>query len=255
MSSEQQRGTNNQDIAHTLALFLSGKIKREDMDENNQMVMDFYLGVMSDDPRFAERVNLIKNQMLEKGRKIPLYTSGELGRAKDHKKHKKSSGEKVFQPAFWEETSLKSISESEPEDFYDPEKYLMKLHKSSSRRFNQDYERLLRKDVQDRKNELRNSIGLPIARGKNPHVNDGFYKFLVRRVCTFDTFEIFNEYDRAIDRISSELNLKIEQVKGMVDELLNQGLNRREKFERFDQFTKEYEKEWNMEVDLNSREG
>ncbi len=253
MSSEQQRGTDNQDIAHTLALFLSGKIKREDMGENNQMVLDFYLGVMSDDPRFAERVNLIKNQMIEKDKKIPLYTPGELGRAKDHKKRKKSSGEKAFQPAFWEETSLKNISESELEGFYDPEKYLMKLHKSSSRGFNQGYERLLRKDVQDRKNQLRNSIDLPVARGKNSHVNDDFYKFLVRRVCTFDTFEIFNEYDRAIDRISPELNLKIEQVKDLVDELLNQGLNRRERFERFDQFTKEYKKEWNMEVDLNFR--
>lgn len=101
MSSEQQRGIDNQDIAYTLALFLSGKIKREDMNENNQVVMDFYLGVMSDDPGFALRVNLIRNQMLEKGRKIPLYTSGELEKAKDHKKRKKVSGEKAFQPAFW----------------------------------------------------------------------------------------------------------------------------------------------------------
>ncbi len=254
MSSEQQRGTDNQDIAYTLALFLSGKIKREDMNENNQVVMDFYLGVMSDDPRFAQKVNLIRNQMLEKGRKIPLYTPKELGRAKDHKKRKKSLVAKASQPTFWEETSIKNVSEPVFEDYYDPEKDLTKLHKFSSRHFNQDYKRLLGKDVQDRKNELRDLLGLPIVRGKDPHVNDNFYKFLVRRICTFDTFQIFDEYDRAIDKISPKLNLKIEQVKSLVDELLNQGLNRRERFERFYQFSREYEKEWNMEVDLNFRE-
>lgn len=253
MSSELSRNSENQDIAHTLALFLSGKIRKEDMSENNQVVMGYYLGLMADDPEFAKRVNAIKTQMLEKAKKVQLYTSEELRKAKNHRKHRKIRGETFFQPGFWEEGTSQEEIKTELVSFQDPEKKLAKLHRSSSRPFNEDYRKILRKEVGDRKNELRNVIGLPIARGKNPNVNDDFYKFLVRRVCTFDTFGIFNEYDRAISEIPPDLDAKIGQVKGLVDELLNQGLDRRERFKRFDQFTEEYEKEWNIKVDLDFR--
>ena len=246
MSSELPGNNENLDIAHILALFLSGKIKREDVGENNQMVMDYYLGLMADDPKFAKRVNFIKDQMLERGKRIPLYTSEELQKAKGHRKHRKIQGEMFSQPGLWEEITPQKSPELELDNLNDPERKLTKLYESSSRRFNQDYKKLLGKEVQDRKNELRNKIGLPIARGKDLHINDDFYKFLVRRVCTFDTFKIFNEYDRATDRISPDLNLKIGQVKGLVDELLYQGVNRHERFERFDQFKEEYELEWNL---------
>lgn len=253
MSSELPRNSENRDIAHTLALFLSGKIRKEDMSENNQVVMSYYLGLMADDPQFAKRVNVIKTQMLEKGKKVPLYTSEELQKAKRHRKYDKVQREVFFQPGFWEEGSSQEEIKPELVNFQDSEKKLNKLRRFSSRHFNEDYRKILRKEVGDRKNELRNVIGLPIARGKNPHVNDDFYKFLVRRVCTFDTFEIFNEYDRAISKIPLDLDAKIGQVKGLVDELLNQGLGRRERFKRFDQFAEEYEKEWNIKVDLDFR--
>lgn len=248
MSSELPRNSENRDIVHTLALFLSGKIRKEDMSENNQVVMGYYLGLMADDPGFAKRVNAIKIQMLEKGKKVPLYTSEELQKAKSHRKHREVRGEMFFQPGFWEGGSPQEEIKPELVGFQDPEKKLAELHRFSSRRFNQDYRKILSKEVGDRKNELRNVIGLPIARGKNPYVNDDFYKFLVRRVCTFDTFKIFNEYDRAISEIPPDLDAKIGQVKGLVDELLNQGLGRRERFERFNQFTEEYEKEWSMKA-------
>ncbi len=249
MSSELPGNGDNRDTVHMLALFLSGKIRKEGMSENNQMVMGYYLGLMADDPIFAKRVNDVKDQMLEKGVRIPLYTSEELQKAKNHRERRKAQGERFFQPGFWEEKTFQEEIKSESSILQDPEKELAKLHKSSSQHFNQDYVKILRKEVGDRKNELRNIIGLPIARGKNPHVNDGFYKFLVRRVCTFDTFRIFNEYDRATNGVSPELNLKIGQVKGLIDELLYHGLGRRERFERFSQFSEEYERKWNMKAD------
>lgn len=101
-------------------------------------------------------------------------------------------------------------------------------------------------EIKAKKIELRDRIGLPIARGKDPHVNDRFYIFLVKRICTFDTFGIFMEYDRVLDKVPPELDLKIKQVGRLVDELLNKGLNRPQRFGKFNQFVKDYQQRWNI---------
>ena len=94
--------------------------------------------------------------------------------------------------------------------------------------------------------KLRNDIGLPIARGKDPHVNDSFYKFLVRRVVHYDTFNIFNEYDRVLDEIPQELGAKINEVKGSINILLHGGLNMREKFKKYHEFADEFREKWDV---------
>ncbi|KKS95122.1 MAG: hypothetical protein UV71_C0012G0043 [Microgenomates group bacterium GW2011_GWC1_43_13] len=100
------------------------------------------------------------------------------------------------------------------------------------------------KDIREKKRELREIIGLPVARGKSEHVNDRFYKFLVRRIVNFDTFGIFSEFDRAISEKPPELESKICEVKGLVAELLGGELNQRERFQRFYEFSREYTEKW-----------
>jgi hypothetical protein len=97
--------------------------------------------------------------------------------------------------------------------------------------------------MSEKRTELRKRIGLPVARGKDPHVNDNFYKFLVKKVYTFDEFGIFEEYDRVLDKMPPELDGKINQVAGLINELLNTGLNRQERSKKFWQFDREYHQE------------
>lgn len=143
----------------------------------------------------------------------------------------------VLQPGLWEEPSLEKNSIVETRD---PERNLVKLYKDADNRYFNGKNSLISKEVRIKREELRNRIGLPVARGKDPHINDDFYKFLVRRVFFFDTFGIFREYDRAIDGVPAELDLKINEVSGLIDDLLNKGLNRPQRFNRFHQFDREY---------------
>lgn len=143
--------------------------------------------------------------------------------------------ESVLQPGLWPNEPIS----------VDPDKRLYRL----GAELNSRYYRYLKntpitEEIKAKKLELRSRIGLPIVRGKDPHVNDRFYKFLVKKIYTFDTFGIFMEYDRVLDRVPPGLDLKIKQVGGLVDELLNKGLNRPQRFEKFNQFVKDYQQSW-----------
>lgn len=146
------------------------------------------------------------------------------------------TSEHAQQPRLWEEAPST-----------DPERNLVKLYRDADNRYFSRKNSLISKEVKIKREELRNRIGLPVARGKDPHVNDDFYKFLVRRVYSFDTFGIFREYDRAIDGVPEDLNLKINQISGLIDELLNKGLNRPQRFNRYYQFDREY-REKNVKI-------
>lgn len=247
MSIEFQNKNSNTDIVEMLALFLAGKIQKEDLSENNQTTLGYYLGLMSEDRKFATKVNTRTEALRDKGRRIPLFDAEDLKRAKKHRRKKISSGERFTQPDLFEDSTIHGVGNMEPGEIVDPEEKLVKLHRSSSSRRGFVHKKLLQEDIQGRKNELRSKIGLPIARGKDPHVNDPFYKFLVKRITVFDVFGIFNEYDRAFVEISPELELKIQQVKNLTSELLSGELNMGDRFRRYDEFQHEYKKEWGLE--------
>jgi hypothetical protein len=133
----------------------------------------------------------------------------------------------------------------QPDFWPDPERNLVRLHKKSNSRYSRRENDIINEEVKFKRKELRGRIGLPVARGKNPHVNDDFYKFLVRRICVYDTFGIFVEYDRVISEVPEELDSKINKVAGLVDELLNKGLNRPQRFNRYYQFVREYQEKEN----------
>ena len=105
--------------------------------------------------------------------------------------------------------------------------------------------RLIVEEIKYKKDLLRNEIGLPIVRGKDPHVKDVFYKFLVKHVCHLDEFKIFNENDRVLVERDEELKMKIGEVKGMVGGLLDdKKITKREKFKRYRTFLEEFKERW-----------
>ena len=124
-------------------------------------------------------------------------------------------------------------------DIFDPEEKLAKLHYEIQNPFRWG-ESIMAEDIRHKRHELRNKIGLPVARGKDPHVKDKFYKFLVWRVVKEDSFGIFNEYDRAVGEIPEELDLKINRVADLVHELLECNLNWRGKCQKYHEFAKMY---------------
>jgi hypothetical protein len=236
----------NRDITYTLALFLSGKIRREDMAEENQTVLSFYLGLMADYHQFAQRVNSLKNQLMTNGQKIPLYSEEEIKRMKKYKKrHRKKDEPQASQLSFWSEKNVFENEEQSLKIISDPEKTLFQEGEKLESRFFPRKKLLITKEVREKKLKLREMIGLPVARGKNPHVNDRFYKFLVRNICQYDEFEIFREYDRVLDELPEDLSLKIKEVSDLVEQLLNNNLNRNQKYNTFKEFVRDYHDRWN----------
>lgn len=247
MSIESQKEGSGSDIIETLALFLSGRIQKGDLSENNQVTLDYYLGLMSEDRKFAARVGVRTDQLRDKGKRIPLFEADDLKKAKKHRVRKTSSQESFTQPSLLPNLTFHESEDVELGEINDPEENLVKLHRSFSSRYGIVRKKLLQEDVQYRRNELRSKIGLPIARGKDPNVKNPFYRFLVKRIVTFDLFDIFGEYDRSFVEISPELELKIQQVRSLTGELLSGELNMREKFKRFDEFKHEYQDKWGLE--------
>lgn len=238
MTAENTIIIEDPNIVEVLAQYLMGRIKREDLSEHNQSLLDYYGpgGLMSDDPKFAAQVNSKKNQILTVGERIPLYTSDEIKKAKRHGRHKITNPEIFLQPRLWTEPQSEDLAPTILDAVFDSEKNIHGKQRNE----------LITEEIEMKKRELRGRIGLPIARGKDPHVNDDFYKYLVRRIYHFDVFHIFKEYDRVLGEVPEGLSSKINQVKGLIDELLNGGLNTKEKYERYHEFVGDHEEEWNV---------
>ena len=239
---ERSGGENNNDpIIDTVAFFLAGRIKREDLSENNQFVLNYSLGLMLDDPKFAERINKRKNQLLERGIKRPLYSKEDLKNAKRHRRKRKHT-EPGFQPSLWEDPQQETIGGFGPEKVLDPMgKFYEEVEKIEKQRYG-FMDTLLDQEAEFKRMELRKKIGLSVARGKDPHVNDEFYKYLVRRVYLCDIFGIFNEYDRAIGDIPEDLGQKINQVTNIIHEILDPNLGIGTRYRKFNDFVERYNK-------------
>ena len=245
-SIERSQDGDGRNIVEIMARVLLGQIKREDLDENNQAVLGYYSGLMDDDPKFRAQVSARKNQITldsKNGRRIPLYTEGELAKAKRHGGRRSVSTERALQPDLFE-SPVQSGEPIEIGTILDPERKLARLHSELQNRFSWNSNRLIAEETLIRKNELKDLIGLPIQRGKDPHINDDYYKLLVKKIADRDVFGIFHEFDRVLTEVPPELDMKINQVKGLVGELLNPGLNLRERYRRLDEFTEEYWVTW-----------
>jgi len=241
---------NNDNVVETLALFLSGRTKREDFSENNQSVLNYHLSLMEDDPKFKNAVVARKNetaQVAGGGKRIPLYTDKELESAKAHRKHRKRRIKTCLQPELFkvESSAVENTGIFNYQSIIDPEKKLVKLHREFEKfPYWHDKNSLVAENIGYLKLKLRNIIGLPIARGKDPHVNDRFYKFLVKRIVHYDVFGIFIEYDGLKHDEPTDLGVRIHQVKNYIGEALNNNAGLREKYMNYNEFVDIYNNEW-----------
>jgi hypothetical protein len=246
----QVNGGGGPNIIEKMARFLLGQLSKEDMDEANRETLSYYLELMDHNPKLKEIVYAKKNEIIlanNDGRKIPLFTAEELAKAK--RQRKKKIPKPGRDPRGGSQIALFESEEPivEPSEVImvpDPEQGLAKLHKIQQSPFTWNKNKIIGDEIRQKRLELRDRIGLPIARGKSEHVNDRFYKYLVRRVVTFDNFGVFSEYDRVIRDTPPELDLKINEVKGLVTELLSGVFNQRERFQRFDRFSRGYTEKW-----------
>jgi len=129
----------------------------------------------------------------------------------------------------------------------DPERNLASLHREFERcPYGYNKNSLVDKDIAYNKKKLRNAIGLPIARGKDPHVGDRYYQFLVKRIVKLDVFGIFSEYRGIIndDDEATDLDRKISQVKGFIKEVLNNDIGSKEKYSKYKKFVNDYNNNW-----------
>ena len=235
-------------IVEILALFLTGQIKWENLSENNQAVLGYCLGLMAENPRFARQVHARQNQIsLASGQKTPLFSEEVIKRMKKHRRRKKREVELTTQPLLWQEEPPPNNQIYEPTFVVDPEKRLYELGSNLEKPYYSHIKDTpITAEIRQKREELREMIGLPIARSKDPHVNDPGYQFLVKRVYKFDGFGIFNEYDRVLDEIPQELELKIQEVRGFITELLNPSNTLWQISKRFNQFAQDYQERWNI---------
>ena len=186
-------------------------------------------------------------QVAEIGRRIPLFTDEELENARKHKKHKKTRIEICFQPELFkvESSVVENTGIFDHQSVIDPEKQLAKLHREFEEPlYLRNKNSLVNEDIRYLKLILRNIIGLPIARGKDPHVGDRFYRFLVKRIVDYDVFGIFIEYDGLKHNEPTDLDVRIYQVKNYIGEALNNNVGLREKRNDFNKFVDIYKEEW-----------
>lgn len=134
---------------------------------------------------------------------------------------------------------------------YRQERKLAKLHRESDHPQWRDRYSPMVEDIQYLKSKLRNKIGLPIARGKDPHVNDRFYKFLVKWIVKYDAFRIFADYNGLKHDEPIEVDARINQVKVLVGEVLGGNINLREKYNKYHEFEEAYENQWKIDPRLN----
>ena len=206
-------------------------------------------GLIYDDPKFRDAVKKRKNEMIlhaENGKRIPLYTNSELRNAEKHRKPRKHNKKTSFQPElFREELSIvRSPEGCGHETVIDPEKNLARLHKEFEKppyRYNRNS--LVGEDIKYNKLKLRKVVGLPIARG------DRFYKFLVKRIVKLDVFGIFSEYNGIKNDETTDLDVRISQVKTFVDKVLNnKNIGLMGKIDEYKKFKNDYDEEWNINL-------
>ena len=237
----QNNSGNN--VLEMVALYMERRLNKEDLSPENQAMLEFYVGIIPDDPKFAAAVNNRRKQMINTdGQRTSLFPKEVFDNISKRKRKTKPEA-RGFQPSLWTEEKEES-EQSNIVGGIDTEDKIMKLGKELNSRFSRK-NKLITEEIKYKKETLRNEIGLPIARGKDPHVKDVFYKFLVKRICTRDIFGIFAENDRVWVERDEDLNMKINEVKGLVDELLNnKTITRQERFQRYENFLEDFKNRW-----------
>jgi hypothetical protein len=227
-------------IVEVIAGFLAGKIPGENFVGNDRFVRDFYIGLMSEDEEFAARVNERKEQLLEgssakkEAKKVPTYIQGEFSFPETPVMHDIADQIKYF-------ANSHTLAVGEHGTVFDSEAKIVELHKKFQSNHPYARNEVMNEEICFKRNQLREMIGLPIVRGKDSHIKDTFYKYLVKHVVGEDEFGIFNEYDRVIYGVPDDLEEKIGQVREFIGGVVDSDLNLREKYRSYREFKEGYD--------------
>ncbi|MBU1117542.1 hypothetical protein KKD37_01105 [Patescibacteria group bacterium] len=213
------------------AQYLAGNINRDNLDPLHQKILDQNISQMQTDPRFSQQVTAKKNEIcLNSGQKIPLFPDFDPSPKK--RIHRKKKTNIALQPSLW----TPEPSSPPKTNSFIPENKIEKVGKNLEGRYTHDKDPLIGRDIQQKKLTLRKEIGLPVARNTGK-----LYKFLVRMVYTQDIFGIFSQYDRVIGDTPLELSQEIQQVKELINTVLNDDdLSQNQRYATFNQFLKDY---------------
>jgi len=236
----------NYDPGEVVALFKLKRINKEDMSPDNQTMLDIYMGQYLDDKEFAGEV-ISRMGEINKGIRLPLFEP-ELTDKKpkgNQKKTKSKNTEKGLQMPLWDYEILNG-GKSGLEGTWKPKDKIHGLGNDLNRRFYFHNNEVMREEVSKRKMELRNEIGLPEVRGADKRVGDRFYKYLVKRIYTYDVFKIFAENDRVLVEADDELELKKEMIKEEVERISELNVSIWHKMRKFKEFKKNFAERWGL---------
>ena len=310
VGTEREGGgqSHNVDPVNILALYESGRIREQEMSEEESRNLHLAKGIMLDDPIFEAKVRQrmleleaeskarqVDPRIVERSNAIEITALINLGRIKtsdlsDENKNridalrkeaeenpelkariinrekeitpvpnqeikkKKAGAKKTKESKSSEKAAPVKIRKPKGmqlelvfDDNYDQK--VMKVGKMLNGRLGGDKDKVLRKEVRIKKNELRKMIGLPVTRKGKAGKKDGFYVFLATRVVTWDIFSIFKDYVTAIGEPSEELKARIETVKNMVSVVASaeSGLKQNQRYKYYHDTLDEYQEKWGSE--------
>ncbi len=232
-----------------LALIRLGRVRFEDLGEEYKAKITSFEKKVAEDPELEKKIFARENEIaLRRGNseKNPLYTSTELKKHRNSKKTVKD-GEYFVQPDLFQNRQSGEY-QSRLKSEKDPEAMIMDVGRRLNDRFYRYHKEKEKIEDQKKKLELRDKIGLPIARRGTEYSNDSFYKFLVRRIVTWDMFHLFSDYIGIIGDTPEELEGRIEETRNLVNELLTGRLHKYQKFGKFNNFVDKHREEWNITI-------
>lgn len=208
-----------------------GRIKTQDLSEENKSRVESLRKEAEENPELAKQISDRQNEIILKPVKV----------SKEKRHFTKKINDPYIQPGLWQ-SEPQPAEPTESLNQPDPEREIMKVGKKLNGRLGGYNDKALRKEIRIMKTKLRNEIGLPVVRkgGEHEHFDDHFYKFLVRRVVSWDVLHIFGEYVGVVGEPSEELKSRIAEVKNLVNKLLNGDLKIHEKYSAFYDFIDEH---------------
>ncbi len=197
----------------------------------------------------AEKNPSLEKQIANKYNEILLRPIKKQKSKKFFSKKHKSKVEPCSQPSFWpieKKENNKIVIEDKPTLEINMDNFAKKKVNS---RYGNRWDKDLKEEVRLKKLELREMIGLPVARKGNGRENDKFYKYLVRKIVVWDKFMIFRDYCSETVGVEEGLDCRIREVKNIVDILVSNKykIPQNKKYQYFWDLLWDYEIKWNLD--------
>jgi len=157
-------------------------------------------------------------------------------------KPKKARRKLWGQQSFFEQISPPASREYSFEEIVSPERALENAHRAGNSPYPSPRGSVLRLDISQTKRGLKEKIGIPSARGKDPQ--EKRIRERIGRFFNEDGAKIIQDYDREPDRnnLSPELEVRINRVKNQISGILDSNLSLWEKKQKLRQLEEEYRK-------------